>query len=211
MPRTELAAFDRHYLDHGLLTTWDGSVTMLAGTGVGGGTLVNWMTCIDAPSVRPRRVGDRPRPRRRDGRGLGGRRRRHRTRARRRRLDPHPAEGRDRPARRPGARLGGRARRAATPTPAATAGAAGSAARAGRSGRGSASTWPRRPPPARGSSPDARVTRVLVEGGRAVGVEADVAGRRTAAPPPAARRARPDRGPRRGRPADAGHPPGAPG
>ena len=53
MPRTELAAFDRHYLDHGLLTTWDGSVTMLAGTGVGGGTLVNWMTCISAPeSVR---------------------------------------------------------------------------------------------------------------------------------------------------------------
>ncbi len=53
MPRTELAAFDRHYLDHGLLTTWDGSVTMLAGTGVGGGTLVNWTTCIDAPaSVR---------------------------------------------------------------------------------------------------------------------------------------------------------------
>ncbi len=53
MPRTELAAFDRHYLDHGLLTTWDGSVTMLAGTGVGGGTLVNWMTCIAAPeSVR---------------------------------------------------------------------------------------------------------------------------------------------------------------
>ncbi len=53
MPRTELEAFDRHYLDHGLLTTWDGSVTMLAGTGVGGGTLVNWMTCIAAPeSVR---------------------------------------------------------------------------------------------------------------------------------------------------------------
>ena len=53
MPRAELDAFDRHYLDHGLTTTWDGSITMLAGTGVGGGTLVNWMTCIDAPeSVR---------------------------------------------------------------------------------------------------------------------------------------------------------------
>lgn len=53
MPRKEVDAFDRHYLDHGLLTTWDGSVTMLAGTGVGGGTLVNWMTCISAPeSVR---------------------------------------------------------------------------------------------------------------------------------------------------------------
>ncbi len=53
MPRAELDAFDRHYLDHGLTTTWDGSITMLAGAGVGGGTLINWMTCIDAPaSVR---------------------------------------------------------------------------------------------------------------------------------------------------------------
>ena len=34
MPRAELDAFDRHYLDHGLTTTWDGSITMLAGTGV---------------------------------------------------------------------------------------------------------------------------------------------------------------------------------
>ena len=49
MPRTELDAFDRLYLDHGLLSTWDGSVTLLAGSGVGGGTLVNWMTCIQAP------------------------------------------------------------------------------------------------------------------------------------------------------------------
>lgn len=53
MPCDELDAFDRHYLDHGLTTTWDGAITMLAGTGVGGGTLINWMTCIDAPaSVR---------------------------------------------------------------------------------------------------------------------------------------------------------------
>ena len=53
MPRVEVDAFDRLYLNHGLLATWDGSVTMLAGTGVGGGTLVNWMTCISAPvSVR---------------------------------------------------------------------------------------------------------------------------------------------------------------
>lgn len=53
MPRTEVDAFDRLYLDHGMLTTWDGSITLLAGTGVGGGTLVNWSTCIPAPgSVR---------------------------------------------------------------------------------------------------------------------------------------------------------------
>lgn len=49
MPRDELAAFDRLYLDHGLTPTWDGAVTMLAGGAVGGGTLVNWMTCIDSP------------------------------------------------------------------------------------------------------------------------------------------------------------------
>jgi choline dehydrogenase-like flavoprotein len=49
MPRDELDAFGRLYLNHGLLATWDGSVTMLAGSGVGGGTLVNWMTSIGAP------------------------------------------------------------------------------------------------------------------------------------------------------------------
>jgi choline dehydrogenase-like flavoprotein len=50
MPRTELDAFSRLYLNHGLLATWDGSVTILAGSGVGGGTLINWMTCIDVPA-----------------------------------------------------------------------------------------------------------------------------------------------------------------
>jgi choline dehydrogenase-like flavoprotein len=50
MPTDELDAFGRLYLNHGLLTTWDGSVTMLAGTAVGGGTLVNWMTCLPAPA-----------------------------------------------------------------------------------------------------------------------------------------------------------------
>ena len=55
MPTNELDAFDRLYLNHGLLATWDGSVTMLAGSAVGGGTLVNWMTTIAAPAhVRER-------------------------------------------------------------------------------------------------------------------------------------------------------------
>jgi choline dehydrogenase-like flavoprotein len=49
MPRDELDAYGRLYLNYGLLSTWDGAITMLAGSGVGGGTLVNWMTCIDAP------------------------------------------------------------------------------------------------------------------------------------------------------------------
>ena len=50
MPTHELAAFDRLYLDHGLTSTWDGSVSILAGTGVGGGTTINWMTCITPPA-----------------------------------------------------------------------------------------------------------------------------------------------------------------
>lgn len=49
MPRDELDAYSRVYLNHGLLSTWDASITFLAGSGVGGGTLVNWMTCIDVP------------------------------------------------------------------------------------------------------------------------------------------------------------------
>jgi choline dehydrogenase-like flavoprotein len=49
MPTDELDAFARLYLNHGLLSTWDGAITMLAGSGVGGGTLVNWMTTIGAP------------------------------------------------------------------------------------------------------------------------------------------------------------------
>ena len=49
LPIDELDAYSRIYLDHGLLTTWDGAITMLAGAAVGGGTLVNWMTSIAAP------------------------------------------------------------------------------------------------------------------------------------------------------------------
>jgi choline dehydrogenase-like flavoprotein len=50
LPTNELDAFGRLYLNSGLLSTWDGSVTMLGGSAVGGGTLVNWMTCISAPA-----------------------------------------------------------------------------------------------------------------------------------------------------------------
>ena len=54
MPTDELAAFDRVYLNHGLTPSWDGAVVTLAGTGVGGGTLVNWATTIDAPEASRR-------------------------------------------------------------------------------------------------------------------------------------------------------------
>ncbi|HYN70254.1 MAG TPA: GMC family oxidoreductase N-terminal domain-containing protein [Candidatus Eisenbacteria bacterium] len=50
MPRGELDAYGRLYLNYGLLSTWDGAITILAGSGFGGGTLVNWMTCIDVPA-----------------------------------------------------------------------------------------------------------------------------------------------------------------
>ncbi|MFL5680942.1 MAG: GMC family oxidoreductase N-terminal domain-containing protein, partial [Chloroflexota bacterium] len=49
MPAGELDGFDRLYLDHGLTATWDGSITMLAGSAVGGGTVVNWLTCVAPP------------------------------------------------------------------------------------------------------------------------------------------------------------------
>jgi choline dehydrogenase-like flavoprotein len=59
LPTDELDAYSRLYLNHGLLTTWDGAITMLAGTAVGGGTLVNWMTSIAAPDdVRAEWAGD---------------------------------------------------------------------------------------------------------------------------------------------------------
>ena len=51
MPRTEIEAFSRLYLNHGLLSTWDASISLLAGSAVGGGTVVNWMTCIDTPAT----------------------------------------------------------------------------------------------------------------------------------------------------------------
>ena len=51
MPRTELDAFDRLYLDHGLTASWDGAVSILAGAGLGGGTTVNWMTSVKAPDA----------------------------------------------------------------------------------------------------------------------------------------------------------------
>ena len=53
MPTDELTAYDRLFLDHGLTSTWDGAISILAGSVVGGGTTVNWMTSIPVqPSTR---------------------------------------------------------------------------------------------------------------------------------------------------------------
>jgi len=42
-------AFDRMYEQHGLLTTKDGAVSILAGSTIGGGTSVNWSCCLPMP------------------------------------------------------------------------------------------------------------------------------------------------------------------
>lgn len=52
MPTNELDAFDRLYLNRGLVASWDGAVVILAGGTVGGGTTVNWMTSIAPPEPR---------------------------------------------------------------------------------------------------------------------------------------------------------------
>jgi choline dehydrogenase-like flavoprotein len=50
MPTDELAAFDRLYLDHGMTSTSDAGLAILAGSALGGGTLVNWTTSIEPPA-----------------------------------------------------------------------------------------------------------------------------------------------------------------
>jgi choline dehydrogenase-like flavoprotein len=50
LPRNELDGFNQLYLDRGLTATSDLSIGILAGSAVGGGTLVNWTTCIEPPA-----------------------------------------------------------------------------------------------------------------------------------------------------------------
>ena len=84
------------------------SVTILAGSAVGGGTLVNWMTSIEAPAaVREEWARDHGLEGLEDGAAWSEDVAAVEADARRRRVHPHPAQGRDPPARRPGARLGG--------------------------------------------------------------------------------------------------------
>ena len=49
MPRDELDAFTRLYLDHGMTASKDLAVAILAGAALGGGTLINWTTCFEPP------------------------------------------------------------------------------------------------------------------------------------------------------------------
>ena len=49
LPRGEAAAFRDLYLDRGTTSTVDLGITILAGTGVGGGTAINWTTSLAPP------------------------------------------------------------------------------------------------------------------------------------------------------------------
>ena len=72
----ELNAYQRSYLGGGPFPTVEGAVSIVAGSGVGGGTVVNWTNCLrtydhvraewasEHGLVRPRRVRLRPPPRR---------------------------------------------------------------------------------------------------------------------------------------------------
>ena len=157
LPVDELAAFDRLYLNHGLNVSWDASIMTFVGGAVGGGTLVNWMTCIAPPApVRARWAAHHGVTGFDDGvvdadvsaieRELGVRE------------PPNvpPKDSSSSAARRPWAR--NRARRGATASTAATAAGAGTAAAGAPSSRGSGCTWPRRGGTARGSSPTRRLS-----------------------------------------------------
>jgi choline dehydrogenase-like flavoprotein len=50
-PTNEAGAFDALYLRHGLLTTSDRAISILAGATAGGGTTVNWTTCLPTPEL----------------------------------------------------------------------------------------------------------------------------------------------------------------
>lgn len=50
MPTNEGEAFRRLYLDRGTTSTADLGITIVAGSCLGGGTTINWTTCIDPPS-----------------------------------------------------------------------------------------------------------------------------------------------------------------
>jgi choline dehydrogenase-like flavoprotein len=49
MPTDEMTAHATMYLNRGLVSSWDGSLVVLAGGVVGGGTTINWMTSIRLP------------------------------------------------------------------------------------------------------------------------------------------------------------------
>ena len=59
----ELYAYQRSYLDGGPFPTAEGQVSIVAGSGVGGGTVVNWTNCLRTYDHVRGRVGGRARAR----------------------------------------------------------------------------------------------------------------------------------------------------
>jgi choline dehydrogenase-like flavoprotein len=175
MPRDELDAFDRLYLDHGLVSSWDGSVTFLAGGTVGGGTTVNWMTSIPASeTVRDGWVREHGLD------GVTGRPWTSDVEAIEREIDVAPAThipAKDGIILRGAQALDWEA--APTRRDATSCGDCGSCSfgcRRGTKQSGLRAHLARAAGAGARIVPDARVTRVLIEGSRATGVEAEVGG-----------------------------------
>ena len=59
----ELWAYENLFLGGGLIATDDGSIALMAGSNLGGGTTVNWTNCIRTARRRARAVGARVRAR----------------------------------------------------------------------------------------------------------------------------------------------------
>ena len=55
----ELPGMFELYLGGGLAASEDGSIAILAGSTLGGGTVVNYMNCIRTPAAHPRASGPR--------------------------------------------------------------------------------------------------------------------------------------------------------
>ena len=172
----ELPAYESMFWRGGPTPTADLNVSLQAGTTLGGGTTINWMNCLRTkPWVRSR-VGR--------ARARGRRRRRVRPPPRRGARAHRGDRQGERPRRAAAAHEGGRrearlalrARSSATPTSRstrtrrpATSASATSPARSCRPRRPGCATPPRTAP---SSSSAAGRRRVLVEDGRAAGVEA---------------------------------------
>ena len=66
----ELSAYENMYWRGGPQPTADFNVTVYAGAGLGGGTVINWTNCLRTRPVGARAVGQRARPRGRRRPGL---------------------------------------------------------------------------------------------------------------------------------------------
>ena len=190
MPTDELAAYDRMYLDHGMTATWDGSVSILAGLGRRRRDDGELDDLDPGPAQRARGVGPRPRHRWRRWRGVR-RRPGRRSSASSGSRDRPTCRQRTRPILRGAAALGWEA--AETRRNGVACGDCGSCPFGCRRGAKQSGLRVHLAEAWRNGArilPDASVRRVLVDGGRASGVEARLADGRSGHRPCSAGRAR---------------------